>query len=282
MHYNTQNKALAALSLLSNVSASPLHPRTVDCNNPSTGVDASCWTTLKMVNYINGFGNNNDDCSAQPGLWQTGSADMEPFSQCLLSAAGVFDYAACSLAGTGPDAQNNCTAPADTAKKPEVYYGAYNIYAMQHYLSNWADAVMSVDSAHFSLGGIATTLKITSIDVVLKALIAKANQPQLAPANKAQNAALLAYMVAYPTKLVYAPSTDDSTNVGNMLQQRFGEILSGVETDKAKYLTMAKDGAFSVKTWQTAEGIKNLLDPQSAATGSIDPSTVDDSVAHIE
>ncbi|KAL9577958.1 MAG: hypothetical protein Q9212_006034, partial [Teloschistes hypoglaucus] len=201
MYLSPQLIALVAATLFSSSSlASPLQSQQtppVKCNDPKTGVDPKCWTTLKVANYMESWKAKNVPKSCKQG---------EAWSVC-------FDRLATS------NVKQDCTTINSTTCKefdpkfrylsPQWYYGAYNTWSMNHFLTSWSLAIhkLAVGSPS-TLATLATPTDIdaftsahnpgqkTNIDVALKNLIIQA------PKND-QNAALAALLPNHKSTIEY-------------------------------------------------------------------------------
>lgn len=120
MYFSSELTALMAAILVSSSIASPLQhatpASTVKCNDPKTGVAPTCWTSLKVADYLTGWEKKNS-----PGTCKEG----ESWSTC---------FNALAASHTGED----CTEISSTKCEkfdpklhylsPQWYYGSYNTW----------------------------------------------------------------------------------------------------------------------------------------------------------
>ena len=120
MHFSSKLIALVATALFCSSTASPLQQATssstVKCNDAKTGVAASCWTSLKVADYMTSWQQKNFPNACKEG---------EAWSIC-------FDRLAVSKAGQDCTEINSTKCekfdPNQHYLSPQWYYGAYNTW----------------------------------------------------------------------------------------------------------------------------------------------------------
>jgi hypothetical protein len=94
------------------------HQPSFNCNDPSHGLDSSCWQTLNLTGFVSDWWTANG----------TGCGDIG-FGQCFLNAMGLA-MMACSEVNV-----NTCPAPSPTNLSAQEFYIAYAIYGKPFFVS---------------------------------------------------------------------------------------------------------------------------------------------------
>ncbi|KAF6224709.1 hypothetical protein HO173_012866 [Letharia columbiana] len=97
----------------------------VVCTNLTTGRANKCWNELKLTQWVINWANDNK------------CYESEGFSTCFLRLNGLWGIDCSQIA------PNACVPPQNPnlATQPEVFYVAYNIYAINQFFYSWWTAV---------------------------------------------------------------------------------------------------------------------------------------------
>lgn len=269
MHFSHELVALAAITFFSSSIASPVAPapqpsNRVNCDNPKTGVAASCWKSLKVADYLTSWEKKNFGNCEEGQAWST-----------------CFNIVAATLPGHDCLEINSAKCVEFDPKlhylSPQWYYGSYNTWSINQFFSAWSNAIKAIGGGDPSIINTAAVPQdidefsaaksgnVVSIDVALHNLIIQAPK-------SVQNDALAAALKTFKTFVTYDTSKVESANppIATLLDIRLQQLLRHVEKDLPSFLAMASNGTFSTEHIITRQDLLKTLWPGSDVMVSID------------
>ena len=109
--------SISTISLAHRISTQFDTRQQVNCNDPSTGLDSTCWDTLQLTSWLQNWNKTTTTCNKG-----------EVWTNCFIRLANKNPGTDCSVIGgngCGPPSNN---LPVAQSIEPEVYYILYNIF----------------------------------------------------------------------------------------------------------------------------------------------------------
>ena len=230
--------------------------RTVDCYNIHTGIDASCWGTLNMTQWVLHWFSTHT------------CLENEGFSNCFLRINGlpVADCTVINPQSCGADITNNIS-------KPEVFYTLYNIYTINNFFNSWWLATQFAASrAALKIDPIVELLDpVKTQNVLLQNILTGLVSglafiptpgdifPGISDMTKVAMKSGITALVVAPSiiRSIFPEDTDDTrmvqmaqlkSQLGNLedgISNRLGPGLQTAQNDVTSFVQMASTGAFS-------------------------------------
>lgn len=257
--------------------SSHVPPKNLNCADIQTGISPECYQTLGITAYLENYNTSiRRETCAPSQLWSSCfqiSAYTSPRADSP-NINTIGQHHDCSTLTTDSSNSDKCTQPLANEKDwtPKDFYGAFNIWSLQHHISVWAQAL----SAASSQQAIDTVTKSdTTADSeaqtatsVLSTLILKYGHDHDA------DHALVRLLEAEPnsTKVPTRPSTSPGTALTPLneptaaawqpvLQARLAEVLKLAMDDFEFFLEAVRTGAYSTMglavVGQLEEAMKN-------------------------
>ncbi|KAL6716132.1 hypothetical protein ACLMJK_005698 [Lecanora helva] len=291
MHHRlAQLLALAVASHITTSSASPLDVRAtaVKCNDVTTGLDPNCWSQLNMTTWFKNWEANTPGANSAQGSASTEDPVDPPANpaqpQTSPGVAGGFGnggdigyrrravgcqkgekWSTCFLRLGLGKAGEDCTkigpqtcVPPQVGKppqSPEVYYGLWNIYAVNNYITTVYDALQDLARSNpDTIRSIATGSGDATVDfsngktydvngVLVEILLKETNGRQLI---NAINTPLITYLENAKSKNKYGPTTGVD-QLTSWMSYSLTDALKYVMTDLPAFVKFVDNGAFSTK-----------------------------------
>ncbi|KAL9045389.1 MAG: hypothetical protein Q9214_001553 [Letrouitia sp. 1 TL-2023] len=221
--------SLLSLSVALPQAAKPSELSALDCQDLSSDPAPECWSKLNMPAWITHWISIQTVCD-----------DGESWSGCFLRAtfgAGTnYDCSKLSSASCIEPSLQNVNIKYISAAQ---YYGAYNIYLLNKYLSNWAQA-LSDKSADTAIQNYILANQVTYPQLLVSLLLKYGNNDVVATHF---NQSLAQVQSSAPV----SPQTP-ITEVHQALNSQLSDVLNAAMTDfdSDVFLTMTAQGALMV------------------------------------
>ena len=243
----------------------PSHPR-VNCTALETGVANYCYAELDETSYLTNWNTTIRSETCSP---------LQLWSNCYLNLAytngtnrtitsQTINQHDCSTL-SGNSSSNGCPPPSEYKPwTPQEYYAVLNIYAIQHHIFVWSQAI-SARASQDASGGIAQAINSTKTDTptsLLQTLIHKYG------INHAADEALFNLLERptirpQPLAVQGGPGGGravlDAKQWAPLLRDRLQDALQLVMKDFDQFLKMVEGGAYSTYNLALSGQLENAL-----------------------
>lgn len=260
MYASSQNKpSTVSATTAQNSSDARLSssPNCTDLSGITGATYPSCWNSLGMFEWMMKWNSSTTACKPE-----------EIWSSCFLRLAYGSDGYDCSTLGS-----LNCTAPrlGGPVTDPRIFYGAYNIYAINLYFLTWETALYAIksQSAIAEVAQIlgAAGLPRLTIPSLLSALLSKYG---LDPAVD------LALTDILPSGHKAISLDTTATYFSTQLAQLLAQMLKALMTDfqNGDFLYLATDGKMMAYTGEDQANLEANLAGTAVAQVATEANTV--------
>ena len=238
-------------------------PRSLDCNNIQAGISPQCYQNLSMTAYLDNWNTSIRREVCAPSQSWSSCFQVNAYTNPGAAADSpnintISQHHDCSTLTTNSSNSDKCIAPLANQKAwtPKDFYGAFNIYSLQHHISIWAQALAATtsqpaietvsrsDTVSDSDGQTADSVLATLIlkygrdhdadDFLVRLLEGAPNDPNI-PKRPSSAHGRVPTQLNEPTGASWQP----------VLHARLAEVLKIAMTDFEYFLEAVRSGAYS-------------------------------------